>query len=142
MCYFSSWARQRPSPGNFDVENINVNLCTHLIYAFIGVNPNGTVRIDDPANDLYDNGGRGAIERFVALKSKNPELKMMVAIGGWNEGSVVFSNIMANTTIMGNLVDDICKFLKKYNFDGVDMDWEYPSRNGGAEGDKVGNFNV
>lgn len=37
VCYYSSWAVYRPGVGKFDIENIPTNLCTDIIYSFIGV---------------------------------------------------------------------------------------------------------
>lgn len=37
--------------------------------------------------------GRGNIKRFNALKDKNPKLKTLAAIGGWNEGSKKYSAV-------------------------------------------------
>lgn len=34
VCYYTNWAQYRPSPGKFVPEDIPVNLCTHLVYAF------------------------------------------------------------------------------------------------------------
>jgi chitinase len=65
MCYYSSWAYVRPGNGNFDVENIDPQVCTHLIYAFIGVNWDGTVRVMDPWNDLEEDWGKGIRHRFL-----------------------------------------------------------------------------
>jgi chitinase len=50
--YFQSWATYRPGLGWFDVEKIDPNLCTHLIYAFMGINSNAEITILDPSNDI------------------------------------------------------------------------------------------
>ena len=42
----------------------------------------------DPYNDLYDNWGLGAYDRFTGLKLYNPNLKTYLAVGGWNEGGL------------------------------------------------------
>jgi GH18 family chitinase len=36
----------------------------------------------------------GAFERFTGLKQQNPELKALLAIGGWNEGSTKYSQVL------------------------------------------------
>lgn len=52
VCYFGSWARYRKAYGSFTVDEINPNLCTHLIYAFVGIKEDGTINILDSWNDI------------------------------------------------------------------------------------------
>ena len=52
VCYFESWATYRPGNGTFDVETIDPNLCTHLIYCFLGINSNAEVTFLDRWNDI------------------------------------------------------------------------------------------
>lgn len=75
------------------MNDIDPNLCTHLIYTFFGITQDATVRILDPYLDLSDNYGRGNIQKFNLLKQQNPKLKTLAAIGGWNEGSATFSAV-------------------------------------------------
>ena len=97
VCYFGSWSVYRYGDGKFDVEDINPFICTHLIFTFAGLDPIDNVIVSlDPYNDIYDNWGLGAYERFVALKRLNPELKTILAIGGWNEGSEKYSKVKQN----------------------------------------------
>ncbi|XP_058456719.1 chitinase-3-like protein 1 [Malaya genurostris] len=137
VCYVGTWAVYRQGLGRFDIENINPFLCTHLIYAFVGINEDGTIRNIDPYLDLEENWGRGHIKRFNALKAINPALKTMAAVGGWNEGSRKFSIVAANHTLRQRFIRDAIDFSKRHNFDGVDLDWEYPAqRNGNPAIDK------
>lgn len=37
-CYVAIWAKYRPSYGKFTLDNLKPQYCTHLIYAFAGLN--------------------------------------------------------------------------------------------------------
>ncbi|XP_053686883.1 chitinase-3-like protein 1 [Sabethes cyaneus] len=133
VCYVGTWAVYRPGRGGFGIEHIDPFLCTHLMYSFFGINEDGTLRIIDPYLDLEENWGRGHIKRFNALKAVNPALKTIAAVGGWNEGSVKFSNVAGKPALRQRFIQDAVAFCRKYDFDGVDLDWEYPAQRGGNE---------
>jgi chitinase len=42
----------RPEKGQFVAEDINPNLCTHVNYAFLGLNNDGSLQILDEENDI------------------------------------------------------------------------------------------
>ncbi|XP_017477717.1 PREDICTED: chitinase-3-like protein 1 [Rhagoletis zephyria] len=128
VCYHGTWATYRQSSGKFDVNNIDPFLCTHLMYAFFGIEENGDIRIIDPYLDLEENGGRGNIRKFNALKLQNPTLKTMAAIGGWNEGSKNFSIVANDPERRQRFVRSVVHFIQRHGFDGLDLDWEYPNQ--------------
>lgn len=136
VCYYGSWAVYRPEKGKFPVENIDPFLCTHVIYTFAGLGYDNKIRSLDPWNDLKDNYGKGAFERFTRLKEVNPKLKTLIAIGGWNEGSIKYSAMAASPDARKGFIDSVMDFLPKYNFDGLDLDWEYPAARGGKPEDR------
>lgn len=131
VCYVGTWAVYRPGRGRFDIEHIDPNLCTHLMYGFFGINEDATVRVIDPYLDLEENWGRGHIKRFVGLKSSNPALKTLAAIGGWNEGSRKFSKMAASVELRKRFIYDSVAFCQRHGFDGIDLDWEYPAQRDG-----------
>lgn len=67
--------------------------------------------------------------KFVGLKTKNPSLKTMISIGGWTDShdGAKYSNLVASTTRINTFVNSVMSFLQTYGFDGLDIDWEYPS---------------
>lgn len=131
VCYFGTWAAYRNGAGKFSVDNIEPFLCTHLIYAFVGVNTNGTIQVLDPWLDLEDNWGLGTMRQLNNLKIINPSLKTLVAVGGWNEGSQKFSTVAQNAVLRARFVKDAAAFCIKHGFDGLDVDWEYPGQRDG-----------
>ncbi|CAH2239669.1 jg12445 [Pararge aegeria aegeria] len=128
ICYYGSWATYRNSLGKFDVSDINTSLCTHIVYTFLGINTKGTVISLDPYLDYPDNWGKDNLRKFSTLKQQNPDVKTLMAVGGWNEGSAKYSLMAGNPTLRKNFVKTALEMVQKYNFDGLDIDWEYPNR--------------
>ncbi|MGJ2272322.1 glycosyl hydrolase family 18 protein, partial [Salmonella enterica subsp. enterica serovar Paratyphi A] len=137
VCYYSSWAVYRPGKGQFEVEDIEATLCTHLIYAFAGLQESGEIMVFDPYNDLCEDYGMCGYDRFTALKKVSPGLKTSLGVGGWNEGSTKYSNMAASAAKRKLFIDSSIKLLKDHGFDGLDMDWEYPTQRGGSPEDYV-----
>ncbi|XP_001663099.2 chitinase-3-like protein 1 [Aedes aegypti] len=131
VCYYGTWATYRNGNGKFVVDNIDPFLCTHLIYAFVGINANGTIRVLDPWLDLEDNWGLGTMRQFNDLKNSNHKLKTLVAVGGWNEGSEKFSTVAESPILRKRFAQDAARFCSYHGFDGLDVDWEYPAQRDG-----------
>ncbi|XP_062550927.1 acidic mammalian chitinase-like isoform X2 [Armigeres subalbatus] len=131
VCYYGTWASYRNGNGKFSVSNIDPFLCTHLIYAFVGIETNGTIKVLDPWLDLEDNWGLGSMRQFNDMKRVNPTLKTLVAIGGWNEGSRKFSTVAQSALLRARFAQNAAAFCLYHGFDGLDVDWEYPAQRDG-----------
>lgn len=76
VCYYGSWATYRVSNGKYDVEDINPNLCTHIIYSFVGLDAStNLVKILDTWNDVTlressSNGDETALTIFFIALSR------------------------------------------------------------------------
>jgi chitinase len=90
------------------------------------------------------------------LKQKNPNLKTLLSIGGWSFNSCddtpesagtqypygpftcqLFSKMAADPNGRRQFIKSAIDYAKKYGFDGIDLDWEYPgvSDRGGKDAD-------
>lgn len=64
-------------------------------------------------------------ERVVALKSKG--IKVSLALGGWNDSlGNKYSRLVNSPEARARFITKTIKFLEKWGFDGLDLDWEYP----------------
>jgi len=136
-CYYASWATYRSNGGGLTPAQIDGSLCNHLIYAFAGLGQDGTATPLDKYADLCDNYGKCGYKNFNDLKTKNPKLKTSLAIGGWNEGSAAYSQMAGDPAKRLAFINSAVALAKQHNFDGIDMDWEYPGSRGGMPTDAV-----
>ncbi|TVY00524.1 glycosyl hydrolase family 18 protein [Cohnella terricola] len=105
--------------------------------------PNGTLVLGDPwidaqksfAGDTWDKPIKGNIGQLIKLKQSNPHLKTIISVGGWS-WSNRFSDVAASETTRETFANSAVNFLRKYQFDGIDLDWEYPV-GGGLAGNSV-----
>lgn len=105
----------------FKPTNIKYSNYTILNYCFFNPEANGKISSTDAPTDKILLEGNSSV---VALAHK-ANVKVMASIGGWTL-SDNFPSIAANATSRANFAGDCNKLLKQYDFDGIDVDWEYP----------------
>ncbi len=76
--------------------------------------------------DMSD--GLAGFQKATQLKYAYPKLKVTLAIGGWNDGSKKYSTMAADPQKRQIFVESAVNFLQEHNFDGLDLDWEYPGK--------------
>lgn len=82
----------------------------------------------DPHNDST---------RSLPYLARQAGVKVLPAIGGWNDSSH-FPGIAADSLKRQTFVTACINLIDTYNFDGIDLDWEYPgyAPHGGTPADK------
>jgi len=107
--YFPSWQGS--------VSGIQFSKVTHINYAFLLPNSNGSLQAIDNASKLSS---------LVSSAHAN-NVKVLISVGGWNDGDdSAFRSLAGNSTYRTAFVNNIINFVNQYSLDGVDIDWEYP----------------
>lgn len=103
-------------------EDIPLGYYTHINYAFALIDPK-TFRVapmDQYTASLYKD--------VTGLKSRQPELQVWIAIGGWAMNDpgptrTTFSDLAKSESAQDTFFESLITFLAANNFDGVDIDW-------------------
>lgn len=107
-------------------EAIQYSKLTHINYAFLLPNGNGTLQGISSASATK-------LRSIVSLAHAR-NVKVGIAIGGWNNGNdSAFETLAVNASTRTAFVNNVINFVTTYNLDGVDMDWEYPDPGASAD---------
>ena len=63
-------------------------------------------------------------EEFKRIRKENAECKLVLSVGGWGAGG--FSEAAADEEGREKFALTAVEIIKKYELDGLDIDWEYP----------------
>ncbi|MDG4824824.1 glycosyl hydrolase family 18 protein [Asanoa sp. WMMD1127] len=107
--YMPSWAG---SAGNIQYSKL-----THINYSFVlPTAGGGLTAVDNPSK----------LQQIVS-SGHAANTKVLIAIGGWNDGNDSgFEQMAANAGARNTFVTNVVNLVNQYNLDGVDIDWEYP----------------
>lgn len=111
--YVAGWKDIQP-------DEIPAEKLTHINYAFANVADGMVTHMEGRAEKDSLN-----FLKLQELKQRNPDLKIMVSIGGWTH-SKGFSDAVLTPESRKKLTASGIDFLLKYHLDGLDFDWEYP----------------
>lgn len=112
--YVAGWKTINP-------KKIPAEKLTHINYAFANVAEGIVTNMEGRAERDSIN-----FQILQQLKSRNPDLKILVSIGGWTH-SKGFSDAVLTAAGRKKLTASGIDFLLKYKLDGLDFDWEYPA---------------
>lgn len=114
----TNWSVHRSEQGKFLPEDINPSLCTHIIYAYIVLDPETlTVKSSNPKVDIDD----GFYKRVTDLRQKG--VKVLIAIGGLTDGvGNKYDRLLSDANASRKFIASVMAFIQQHNFDGLDIE--------------------
>ena len=103
------------------INEYEVSKLNQIIFSFCHLK-DGKLSVDSPKDSI-------TIKHLVSLKASNPQLKILLSLGGWGgcePCSSAFSTPEGRLTFAKS-VKEVSTYFK---VDGLDLDWEYPAIEG------------
>jgi len=104
-------------------------LCTHLIYGYAVVDGNNNQLTP---RDVYideDAPHKGYFKKVTGLKARHPGLRVLLSVGGGADQAgekTKYLTLLETPDSRAAFVQSARALLKKYNFDGLDLAWQFP----------------
>lgn len=109
------------SGGPEEADQFRADQLTHIIYSFLHLRGNA-LEVDNATDSL-------TLRKLVALKQKNPKLKVVLSLGGWG-GCETCPAVFSTAQGRQDFARSVKQLLQEYQSDGIDLDWEYPAIEG------------
>lgn len=110
VAYVAGWSPPRV---------IHPEKLTHINFAFAKIDGDGKVAFEDP--NLAP-----TLRSLLALKEQNPQLKVIVSVGGWEADG--FSDAALTEASRNAFARSAVELVRTHGVDGIDLDWEYPGQ--------------
>ena len=110
VCYVESMTGGAPASA------LDLSVCTHVIEAFLLVEPGGALR---PANGLP--------RAEILGPAHQRGVPVLLAVGGATVPGATFSAIAATGAARAAFSAAVAEFAAASGYDGVDLDWEFPT---------------
>jgi GH18 family chitinase len=105
---------------HYHVTDIPANRLTHVIYAFAGISATGECVSESPADDRVN------FPELLQLKQQHPQLMTLISIGGASSAAR-YTSATSSPAGITTLAQSGVKYMKDNGFDGIDIDWEFPT---------------
>ncbi|WP_423148649.1 glycoside hydrolase family 18 protein [Rubrolithibacter danxiaensis] len=116
IAYFSGKPEQ--------LEKYDPKKISHIIFCF--------GHLKDNKFNIGNKTDSAMIRKMVDMKKVNPQLKVLVSLGGWG-GCKTCSDVFSAKEGRREFAESVKKVLTGFKADGIDLDWEYPAIEGFPE---------
>jgi chitinase len=124
--YYPSWA------GDYTPHDVPYDKLTHLNYAFLETEANGEVKLAVTGDSAPE-----VLAEFEAVTHEQHHTSFMLSIADFGSN---MSAVAALGARRERFARTAVEQLRRYNFDGIDIDWEYPD--GSVREDDPENFTL
>ena len=140
--YFPNWQHYKRN-GLFKPKRADFSKYTIINYAFMSPDANGTIVQNDPWSDAMFL--EGEIDWDKTIDPENPayvpysnmvdhchavNTQVVMSLGGWTL-STEFPKVAADPVKRAHFAQECVRICKKWNLDGIDIDWEFPGASPG-----------
>jgi chitinase len=98
-------------------KKINFQLYTHLCHAFVVADEAGKIR-----------PSKACPSRQLVADCHKAGVKILISLGGWGWDKQ-FAAIVSKPESEDRYVTSVMAIVDDYDYDGIDLDWEYPDTN-------------
>ena len=106
-----------------DIPDVKFKMCNVVNYAFFSVNS---------SNGLTVNNASLATQFVTKAKANNAKAFMAINDGA-GDGTTNFRNMASTIAGRKQFVSDVMAKVRQFGFDGVDVDWEFPTTSNGTD---------
>lgn len=106
-----------------DIPDVKFRMCNVVNYAFFSVNTNHELTVNN-----------GALVPQVIAKARANNAKIFLSINdGSGDGKTNFRDMASTAAGRNHFIMDVMQRVRQYGFDGVDVDWEFPTTSDGTD---------
>lgn len=103
-----------------DIDTTAINDLTHVVFSFLKPKADASLTLDDSKDN---------VKNVVSL-IKRHNAKAIIALNGDNK---IYTTLISNPQTRKTFINNIVTYVLQNQFDGVDMDWEYPNASKGND---------
>lgn len=100
------------------LDSFDATAITHIIYCF--------GHLEKSRLKLKGATDTALIQKMVGLKKQNPQLKVLLSLGGWG-GCQTCSDVFGTKQGRRDFAKSVKETNAFFGADGIDLDWEYPT---------------